>query len=73
MFFNLSCSEFFPIRILFKRISGLKEDKRGLRELPNDETLTFNDKLSKCNDTTIHVKNIQKLMIKFYKYVFRLT
>ena len=26
--------------------------------------------LSKSNDTTIHVKNIQKLMIEFYKYLY---
>ena len=43
--------------------------KRGLRALPNDETSTFNDILSKSNDATIHVKNIQKLMIEFYKYL----
>lgn len=72
MFFNLSCSEFFSIRILFKRISRLKEDKRGLSELPNDETLTFNDKLSKSNDTTIHVKNIQKFLIDSQKYLYRI-
>ena len=29
--------------------------------------------LSKSNDTTIHVKNIQKLIIKFYKYLYGLT
>ena len=26
--------------------------------------------LSKSNDTTIHVKNIQKIMIAFYKYFY---
>ena len=30
----------------------------GLRALLNDEISTFNDMLSKGNDTTIHVKNI---------------
>ena len=29
--------------------------------------------LSKSNDTTIPVKNIQKLIIKFYKYLYGLT
>ena len=29
--------------------------------------------LSKSNDTTIHVKNIQKLMFEFYKYLYGLT
>ena len=29
--------------------------------------------LSKCNDTTTHVKNIQKLMTEFYKYVYGLS
>ena len=29
--------------------------------------------LSKSNDTTIHVKNIQKLMIEFYKYLYGLS
>ena len=32
--------------------------ERGLRELLNDETSTFNDMLSESNDTTIHIKNI---------------
>ena len=27
----------------------------------------------KSNDTTIHVKNIQKLMIEFYKYLYGLS
>ena len=43
--------------------------KRGLRALLNDETSTFNDMLSKSNDTNIQVKNIQKLIIEFYKYL----
>ena len=49
--------------------------ERGLRALLNDETSTFNDYqvLSKSNDTTIHVKNIQKLMIKFNKYLYGLS
>ena len=36
---------------------------KGLRALLNDKTLTFNDMLSKSNNTTIHVKNIQKLKV----------
>ena len=47
--------------------------ERGLRALLNDETSTFNDMLSKSNDTTIHVKNIQKLIIEFHKYLYRLS
>ena len=50
------------------KINRLHE--RGLRALLNDEASTFNDMLSKNNDTTIHVKNIQKLMIEFYKYLY---
>ena len=45
----------------------------GLRALLNDETSTFNDMLSKSNDTTIHVKTIQKLMLEFYKYLYGLS
>ena len=47
--------------------------ERGFRTLLNDETSTFNDKLSKSNDTSSHVKIIQKLMIKFYKYLYGLS
>ena len=43
-----------------------------LRALLKDETSIFNDMLSKSNDTTIHVKNIQKSMIEFYKYLYGL-
>ena len=46
---------------------------RGLRALLNDEILTFKDMLSKSNDNTIHVKNIQKLMIEFHKYLYGLS
>ena len=47
--------------------------KRGLRALLNDETSTFNEMLSKSNDTTTHVKNIQKLMTEIYKYLYDLS
>ena len=47
--------------------------ERGLGILLNDETSTFNDMLLKSNDTTIHVKNIQKLIIEFYKYLYGLS
>ena len=47
--------------------------ERGLAALLNCETSTFNNMLSKSNDTTIHVKNIQKLMIEFYKYLYGLS
>ena len=60
----------FSTRAVNHKINRLHE--RGLRALLNDETSTFNDMLSKSNDTTIHVKNIQKLMIEFYKYLYGL-
>ena len=47
--------------------------ERRLRTLLNDETATFNNMLSKSNDTTIQVKNIQKLMIEFCKYLYGLS
>ena len=58
-------------RAVNHKINRLHE--RGLRALLNDETSTFNDMLSKSNDATIHVKNIQKLMIEFYKYLYGLS
>ena len=61
----------FSTRKVNDKICRLHE--RGLRALLNDETWTFNDMLSKSNDTTIHVKNIQKLMIEFYKYLYGLS
>ena len=42
-----------------------RKKKKGFRTLLNDETSKFNDMLSKSNDTTIYVKNIQKLMTEF--------
>ena len=59
----------FRNRAVNHEINRLHE--RGLRALLNDETSTFNNMLSKSNDTTIHVKNIQKLMIEFFKYLYR--
>ena len=56
----------FSTRAVNHKINRLQE--RGLRALLNDETSKFNDMLSKSNNTTIHVKSIQKLMIEFYKY-----
>ena len=61
----------FSTRAVNHKINRLHE--RGLRALLNDETLTFNEVLSKSNNTTIHVKNIQKLMIEFYKYLYGLS
>ena len=61
----------FSTRKVNHKINSL--DERGLRALLNDETSTFNDMLSKSNDTTIHVKNIQKLMIEFCKYLYVLS
>ena len=46
---------------------------RGLRALVNDEDSTFNNMLSKTKNATIHVKNIQKLIIEFYKYLCDLS
>ena len=46
---------------------------RGLRALLTDEDSTFNNMLSKTKNTTIHVKNIQKLMIESYKYLYGLS
>ena len=50
-----------------------RHHERGLRALLNDETSTFNGMLPKSKDTTIHVKNIQKLMIEFNKYLYGLS
>ena len=57
----------FSTRAANHKISSLNE--RGLRALLNDETLTFNDIVSKSNDNTIHVNNIQILMVELYKYL----
>ena len=57
-------------RAVSHKINRLHE--RALRALLNDETSIFNDMLSKSNNTTVHVKNIQKLMIEFYKYLYGL-
>ena len=61
----------FSTRKVNHKINRLHE--RGLRALLNDEASTFNDMLSKSNDTTVHIKNIQKLMIEFYKYLYGLS
>ena len=53
----------FSTRAVNHKINRLHE--RGMTALLNDETPTFNGTLSKSNDTTIHVNNIQKLMIAF--------
>ena len=45
-------------------------DERGLIALLNDDTSIFKDKLSISKDTTIHLKNIQKLMIEFFKCLY---
>ena len=60
----------FITRAVNHKISRLYES--GLRALLNDETSIFNDMLSKSSVTTIHVKNIQKSMIEFYKYLYGL-
>ena len=62
---------YFSARAANHKISRLHE--RGLGALLNDETSTFNDMLSKSKDTNIHVKNIRKLMIEFYKHLYALS
>ena len=49
----------FSTRAVNHKINRLQE--RGLRALLNDETTTFNDMLSKSNDTTIHVQKHSKI------------
>ena len=61
----------FSTRKVNIKINRLHE--RRLRALLNDDTSTFNDRLSKSKDTIIHVKNIQKLMIEFYRYLYSLS
>ena len=61
----------FSARVINDKINSFHE--RGLGALLNDETSTFNDMLSKSNHTNIHVKNIRKLMIEFYKYLYGLS
>ena len=61
----------FSTRAANHKIQRLHE--RALRGLLNDETSTFNEMLSKSNNNTIHVKNIQKLMIELYKYLYRFS
>ena len=61
----------FSTRALNHKINRPHEE--GLRPLVNDEISTFNEMLSKSNDTTINVKNIQKLKIEFYKYLYCLS
>ena len=58
----------FSTRAVNHEINRLHE--RGLRATLYDETTPFNDMLSESNDTTIHVKGIQILMIEFYKYLY---
>ena len=58
----------FSTRAVNHKINRL--DERGLRALLNDEMSTFKDTPSKSKDTTIHLKNIQKLMIEYYQYLY---
>ena len=60
----------FSTRAVNHKTNRLHE--RGLRALLNDDTSTFNGMVSKSDNTNIHVKNIKKLMIKYYKYLYRL-
>ena len=58
----------FSTRVLDHEVNRLH--LKGLRAL--QIMRSRNDMLSKSNDTTIHVKNIQNLMIGFYKYIYGL-
>ena len=58
----------FRTRVLDHKVNRLH--LKGLRAL--QIVRSRNDMLSKSNDTTIHVKNIQNLMIGFYKYLYGL-
>ena len=60
----------FSTRAVNHKTNRLHE--RELRALLNDDTSTFNGMVSKSDNTNVHVKNIKKLMIKFYKYLYRL-
>ena len=48
-------------------------DERGLIALLNDDTSIFKYKLSISKDTTTRLRNIQKLMIEFFKYLYSLS
>ena len=61
----------FSTRKVNHEINRLHE--KGLRALLNDETSIFKDMLSKSENTDIHVKNIRKLMIELYKYLYGLS
>ena len=58
-------------RAVNHKINRLHE--RGLTTILDDETSTFKDMLSRNNDSTIHVKNIRKLMIEFCKHLYGLS
>ena len=53
------------MRAVNHKIKKLYE--RVKRALLNNETLIFKALLSKNNHTTIHVENVQNLVIEFYK------
>ena len=57
----------FRTRVANHKIIRLHE--REFKALLNDEISIFKDMLSKCDDTAVYVKIIQKLMIEFYKYL----
>ena len=70
---QVSCIWWMPPVTQISSTHASVDVSSGLRALLNDETSTFNDMLSKSNDTTIHVKTIQKLMLEFYKYLYGLS
>ena len=61
----------FSIRAVIQKMN--RPHEKELIVLLNGETSTFNDMLSRSNDTTIHVKNMQNLTIEFYKYLCALS
>ena len=61
----------FTARAVNHKINRLQE--RGLRAQLNNETSLFKDMLSKRNDTTVNVRNTQKLKIEFFKYFYGLS
>ena len=50
-----------------------KVQERALRLITNDYQSSFNILLNKCNEFSIHQRNLQKLMIKLYKIIHHIA
>ena len=50
-----------------------KVQERALRIITNDYQSSFNILLNKCNEFSIHQRNLQKLMIKLYKIIHHIA